>query len=51
MGLRALLDSGHSGRSKIDGWNDGGISFDVIIYLKLFLLYTKLFHFHFFPSK
>ncbi|KAL3845420.1 hypothetical protein ACJIZ3_002823 [Penstemon smallii] len=27
-GLKALISSGQAGRSKIDGWNDGGLSFD-----------------------
>ncbi|KAL3634916.1 PH, RCC1 and FYVE domains-containing protein 1 [Castilleja foliolosa] len=27
-GLKALISSGQDGRSKIDGWNDGGFGFD-----------------------
>ncbi|KAI3460481.1 hypothetical protein Pfo_017144 [Paulownia fortunei] len=27
-GLKALISSGKAGRSKIDGWNDGGLYFD-----------------------
>ncbi|KAL8515095.1 hypothetical protein ACS0TY_013980 [Phlomoides rotata] len=27
-GLKALITSGQAGRSKIDGWNDGGLYFD-----------------------
>ncbi|KAK6131049.1 hypothetical protein DH2020_035212 [Rehmannia glutinosa] len=27
-GLKALISSGQDGRSKIDGWNDGGLYFD-----------------------
>ncbi|GFP80175.1 ultraviolet-b receptor uvr8 [Phtheirospermum japonicum] len=27
-GLKALISSGQDGRSKIDGWNDGGLDFD-----------------------
>ncbi|KAK4490202.1 hypothetical protein RD792_000859 [Penstemon davidsonii] len=27
-GLKALISFGQAGRSKIDGWNDGGLSFD-----------------------
>lgn len=29
-GLRALISSGQCGRSKIDGWSDGGLCLDVI---------------------
>ena len=28
-GLKALITSGRGGRSKIDGWSDGGLNFDV----------------------
>ncbi|XP_059630523.1 PH, RCC1 and FYVE domains-containing protein 1-like isoform X3 [Cornus florida] len=28
-GLKALISSGQGGRSKVDGWNDGGLYFDV----------------------
>ncbi|XP_022865016.1 PH, RCC1 and FYVE domains-containing protein 1-like [Olea europaea var. sylvestris] len=28
-GLKALISLGQAGRSKIDGWNDGGLCFDV----------------------
>lgn len=28
-GLRALISSGQAGRSKIDGWSDGGFNLDV----------------------
>ena len=32
-GLKALIISGQGGRSKIDGWSDGGLDFDVTLYL------------------
>lgn len=28
-GLKALISSGQGGRSKIDGWSDGGLYLDV----------------------
>lgn len=28
-GLKALISAGQGGRSKIDGWSDGGLYFDV----------------------
>lgn len=42
-GLKALISSGTGGRSKIDGWSDGGLYLDVIYihcYLCLFDFYT-----------
>jgi hypothetical protein len=30
-GLKALIISGQGGRSKIDGWSDGGLYLDVIL--------------------
>lgn len=30
-GLKALVPSGQGGRSKIDGWSDGGVYFELII--------------------
>jgi len=30
-GLKALISSGQGGRSKIDGWSDGGLYLDVKI--------------------
>ncbi|KAH9691652.1 Regulator of chromosome condensation (RCC1) family with FYVE zinc finger domain-containing protein [Citrus sinensis] len=30
-GLKALISSGQGGRSKIDGWNDGGLYLEVIL--------------------
>lgn len=28
-GLKKLISSGQGGRSKIDGWSDGGLNLDV----------------------
>lgn len=36
-GLNALVSSGQCGRSKIDGWTDGGLVVDVIFRPELFL--------------
>lgn len=30
-GLKALISSGQGGRSKVDGWSDGGLYFDVTL--------------------
>lgn len=30
-GLKALISSSQGGRSKIDGWSDGGLDFDVTL--------------------
>jgi hypothetical protein len=30
-GLKALISSSQGGRSKIDGWSDGGLYLDVIL--------------------
>lgn len=32
-GLKSLLSSGQGGRSKIDGWSDGGLCLDVSIHI------------------
>lgn len=38
-GLKALISSGRGGRSKIDGWSDGGLYLDVIyIHRNLYLI-------------
>lgn len=39
-GLKSLISSGQGGRSKIDGWSDGGLYLDVI------LATLKLLYFH-----
>lgn len=43
-GLKALISSGQGGRSKIDGWSDGGLYLDVILpTLNLWLIFTLWF--------
>ncbi|KAE9611342.1 putative phosphoinositide phospholipase C [Lupinus albus] len=37
-GLKALISSGQGGRSKIDGWSDGGLYLDVKKYLLVVFL-------------
>lgn len=35
-GLKALISSGQADRSKIDGWNDGGLYFDVSFFCRVY---------------
>ncbi|KAL0438240.1 UNVERIFIED_CONTAM: PH, RCC1 and FYVE domains-containing protein 1 [Sesamum latifolium] len=39
-GLKALISSGQAGRAKIDGWGDGGLYFDYLMYLSELEFFT-----------